>query len=117
MDQIQTMRTKTDKLESLILEEHDNLKECLMELDLLKQKLMTNSINRPQEQLYEAVTSCHKCDIRQTDSSKKVDKKLDKSTKLGVQANHPTKAGHITTLQITKNLQQNRKCEMNTIKK
>ena len=41
MNQVHTMRIKKDKLDSLILEEHDNLKECLMELDLLKQRLIT----------------------------------------------------------------------------
>ena len=92
MDQIQTMRTKTDKLDSLILEEHDNLKECLRELDLLKQKLMTNSMNRPPEQLYEAVTLCHICDIWRTNSSKNIEKKLDEPTKLGIQTYHPIKA-------------------------
>ena len=62
MDQVHTMRIKTDKLDSLILEEHDNLKKCVMELDLLKQRLITNSMNKPQEKLDEDVTLCHKCD-------------------------------------------------------
>ena len=84
MDQVHTMRIKTTKLDSLILEEHDNLKECLMELDLLKQRLITNSMNKPQEKLNEDVTLCHKCDIWRTDYSKTTDKKLNKTTRLGV---------------------------------
>ena len=55
------MRIKTTKLDSLILEEHDNIKEFLMELDLLKQKLITNSMDEPQEEQNEDVTICHKC--------------------------------------------------------
>ena len=58
-------------------------------------------MNKPQERLNEDVTLCHKCDIWRTDYSKTIDKKLDKTTKLGVQTNHPSKAGHITTLQVS----------------
>ena len=50
LNQVHTMRTKTIKLDSLILEEHDNIKECLMEQDLLQQKLITNSMDKPQEE-------------------------------------------------------------------
>ena len=78
---IQTMRIKTNKIYSLILKEHDKLKGYLRELDSLEQKLMINFMDRPPEQLYEAVTLCHKCDIRRTDTSKNIDKKLDEPTK------------------------------------
>ena len=70
------MRIKTTKLDSLILEDHDNIKECLMELDLLKQKLITNSMDKPQEEQNEDVTICRKCDIRRTDYSKTTERVL-----------------------------------------
>ena len=60
-------------------------------------------MNKPQEKLDEDMTLCHKCDIWRTDYSKTTDKKLNKTTRLGVQTNHPSKAGHITTLQISGN--------------
>ena len=50
LNQIHTIRTKTIKLDSLILEEQDNIKKGLKELDLLKKKLTTNSIENPQEE-------------------------------------------------------------------
>ena len=45
-----TIRTKTIKLDSLILEEQDNIKECLNELDLLRKNLTVNSIENLQEE-------------------------------------------------------------------
>ena len=75
--EVQTIRTKTIKLDSLILEEHDNIKECLMELDLLKQKLITNSIEEPQEEQNEDVTICRECDIRRIDPSKTTEKRYN----------------------------------------
>ena len=50
LNQVHTIRTKTIKLDSLILEEQDNVKECLNELDLLKKNLTTNSIENLQEE-------------------------------------------------------------------
>ena len=58
-------------------------------------------MNKPQEKLDENVTLCHKCDIWQTDYSKITEKKFNKTTKSGVETNHPNEAGHITTLQIS----------------
>ena len=101
MDRVHTMKAKSSKLDSLIREEHHKLKECSRKLDLLKQKLMINFTNRPPEQLQEAATLCHKCDIWWTESSKNIDKKLDEPTKSNIQTGHPIKPCHNTTLQAS----------------